>query len=386
MDIVANNCDVSVYPQPYPSTRYHKDILLRMKNTFEYVKSFDDYVNDRIPLTFTGLLYSQNSRDFYGRDEPAKYMDAFRGYYKALSEVHLPINILVEEQLGNQDLKNFEVIVVPNAACLSDTAIDKLTDYVKNGGNLVVTGETSLYDEDGMPRKDFALSKVLSVHYLSTGTLGRGYFHLRTDNPIARGVKASNPFFFLGKEVLFETLGEQEIVADRILPLHAKDLDVYPGDVLPYPSIVKGQCGKGRIVYSGVPLDASYFRVGELGFRIILANLVMGASSKECFFVTDAPATVMTTQYRQRDRYLVHFINYTVNQQSIAGKGSSGVIDVIPITNIHASLRFGGNEKPSRAYLAPDPKNEIKYESRDGIVQFTVPKLEIHQLVVIEKV
>ena len=384
MDIVANNCDVSVYPQPYPSTEYHPDILKRMKRAFEYVKRYDDFLVNRRPLTYVGLLYSQNSRDFYGKDEPAKYINALRGYYKVLSETHLPTNVIIEEHLDHQSLNNFDVVVIPNAPCLSKTAIKILTDYVKSGGNIVVTGETSLYDDEGYPRGEFGLSEVLSIHYLSNTTFERGYFNLRMDHSASKDVEASNPFFFIGREVMFETLREQEIIADRVLPLHAKGLDIYPGDRLPYPAIVKGRFEKGTTVYSGVPIDASYFQAGNLAFRALMKNLVREASSKDYFFETDAPTTVMITQYRQDNRYLIHFVNYTVNQQSISGKGNSGVIDVIPIHDIHASLRLGEGEKPLRVYIAPEPKEQIEYKFEGGMVLFTVPKLEIHQLVVIE--
>jgi hypothetical protein len=68
----------------------------------------------------------------------------------------------------------------------------------------------------------------------------------------------------------------------------------------------------------------------------------------------------------------------------ISGKGTSGVVDVIPIRDIHASLRLVEGEKPLRMYIAPEPKEQIEYKFEGGMVLFTIPKLEIHQLVVIE--
>jgi beta-galactosidase GanA len=59
-------------------------------------------------------------------------------------------------------LAPYATLVLPNLAALSDAQCDQLRAFVKNGGNLIATYETSLYDEWGVRRSDFA-SPISSV-------------------------------------------------------------------------------------------------------------------------------------------------------------------------------------------------------------------------------
>src|SRR5262249_28306701 len=57
------------------------------------------------------------------------------------------------------------VLVLANAAALSDKQAEAVRQFVRAGGGLVATGETSLFDGLGRPRADFALADLLGVSY-----------------------------------------------------------------------------------------------------------------------------------------------------------------------------------------------------------------------------
>ena len=89
---------------------------------------------------------------FYGR-EPGRV------------EEHLPVTVISDWNLNADDLSRYKVLILPNAACLSDTQAHTIADFVRRGGGLVATLDTSLCDEMGNPRKDFALADVFGVHF-----------------------------------------------------------------------------------------------------------------------------------------------------------------------------------------------------------------------------
>ena len=53
------------------------------------------------------------------------------------------------------------MLVLPNLAAMSDAQCAAVRRFVEAGGGLVATGETSLYDEEGRRRADFALADLL---------------------------------------------------------------------------------------------------------------------------------------------------------------------------------------------------------------------------------
>ena len=72
---------------------------------------------------------------------------------------------LDEWNLTAKDLARYRVLVLANAAALSAAQVNAVREYVRGGGGLVATAETSLCDELGRPRGDFALAEVLGASY-----------------------------------------------------------------------------------------------------------------------------------------------------------------------------------------------------------------------------
>jgi hypothetical protein len=62
-------------------------------------------------------------------------------------------------------------------------------------------------------------------------------------------------------------------------------------------------------------------------------------------------------------------------------RGATEVIeDIVPLRNVKVSLRV--ERAPTAVYLAPERKG-VDFSCGDGRVSFTVPRLEMNQIVVI---
>lgn len=64
---------------------------------------------------------------------------------QALIEAKVPFVLIFDEHLA--DLSKYKVLVLPDTECLSDQQLDSIRRYVAQGGGLVATGLTGLYDE-----------------------------------------------------------------------------------------------------------------------------------------------------------------------------------------------------------------------------------------------
>jgi len=102
-------------------------------------KSAEAYTGSGIPLTdFTSVVEGEEIGNLHME---------FDGFYEALSRVQVPFDVIDEQNFDSLD--KYQIVILPNVACLSLNDCEKLKRFVYNGGNLVASFETSLYDENG---------------------------------------------------------------------------------------------------------------------------------------------------------------------------------------------------------------------------------------------
>ena len=189
---IGNYTGIPYYTFTYP--RFHEEavfdtarnLTVGMGSCFEGIyleknrKSINSFIEQHTdkffntkPVSNIGVVFSRNTRDFYKDDiytrsgsEP--HCDEFGGWCENLIKMNLPYRVLIDSFIETEDLSGFDLIILPNCACMSSKMVLKLSRFVKNGGTLLATHETSLYDHAGNKLTDFQLSKLFGCSYLST--------------------------------------------------------------------------------------------------------------------------------------------------------------------------------------------------------------------------
>lgn len=136
------------------------------------------WLTHKSPEPWAAMVMSDNTRNFYGRSPgqvEERYMASVLGTFRTAVEEHLPVAVINDWNLNAADLARYKVLILPNTACLDDAQVAAVEQFVRNGGGLVASLDTSLFDEYGNPRKNFALASVLGVEYqgLPTATGGK---------------------------------------------------------------------------------------------------------------------------------------------------------------------------------------------------------------------
>ena len=122
------------------------------------------YLVDRTPIATVGVAWSEANIDWYGRGESAtRAVAPFAGVAEALGLHRIPWRAVHADHVA-RDAPELDVLVLPNLAAMSDAQCAAVRRFVEGGGGLVATGETSLYDEEGRRRADFALADLLGAH------------------------------------------------------------------------------------------------------------------------------------------------------------------------------------------------------------------------------
>ena len=121
-------------------------------------------------LRHGAVLISQNTHDYYGHipgtENLGDYRDTILGTWLLLAEQHATFRFVFDNQLKADQLRDYKVLLLPNAACLSDESAAELKRYVEGGGKLIVTGNTGAYDEWGNKRRGNALEGIKGLSRL----------------------------------------------------------------------------------------------------------------------------------------------------------------------------------------------------------------------------
>ncbi|WP_332367541.1 beta-galactosidase trimerization domain-containing protein [Spirosoma telluris] len=144
----------------------------------------EKYLRNTAPIARVGIVYSeQTDRNYGGKPWQQKSSDHLDGMYHALVESRIPFDMVNDRLLGSDDLKRFKLLILPNIAALSDAQCKQIQAFVDNGGSIVSTFETSLYDEEGKQRSDFGLASLFGVSYAQKveGPLRNSYLQLRNN-------------------------------------------------------------------------------------------------------------------------------------------------------------------------------------------------------------
>lgn len=140
-----------------------------------------------------GLLASQNTHDFYGHlpdtDNLADYRDSLLGTWMILTDHHVPFEFLFDNQLPDAEtLRRYRTLVLPGAAALSRADTERLARWVEQGGRLITTAQTGAYDAWGEPHAQSLLAELLSIDPAREASVTRGegaVTHLPADPGLA---------------------------------------------------------------------------------------------------------------------------------------------------------------------------------------------------------
>jgi len=115
------------------------------------------------PVADVGIWFSSRTRDWVGRERPAEWFTSFQGAQKAMFYEHIPWGVALDENVTLGLLKRFPVVMLPNSGILSDRELALLTQYVQEGGKLIVTGLSGCYDRWGRLQEKSSLEGLVGA-------------------------------------------------------------------------------------------------------------------------------------------------------------------------------------------------------------------------------
>ena len=209
---------------------------------------------------------------------------------------------------AQDQLAGYDVIVMANVSCLSDTEAAVLDAFVERGGTIVATGETGHYDERGRRRAGFALSSFPATRAVHTAAGLETYVAIGTDEldfPQTRLLHLDGWYFHTEAKADAEGLLNLMPVQDYGPPeLCFPDL-MDSGN----PGVLIGSSGKGRVAYLPWLPEWLYFRDGLSEHRSLILQLIAHGSQVPVKLAGAGPIEV-TLRGKGADEIVVHLVNY----------------------------------------------------------------------------
>ncbi|CAN7704095.1 beta-galactosidase trimerization domain-containing protein [Paenibacillus sp. LjRoot153] len=269
------------------------------------------------------------------------------------------------------DFTAYKVLILPDYVAVDDKLQSKLDHFLLQGGKILATGWSCL-DPEGT---GFTID--LGVRYVGTNPYRPDYFRPLFNLGSCR--EASYIFYSQGQKI--ELAGGTEL-AHRENPYFNRDLFTFCSHQHTPSSYEYGGPGmveSERGMYIAWNIFEDYATKGSLVLKEAVIHALNRLLPKKTL-QTNLPAQgVITLQDQPEENRLVNHLLYATPIRR--GKTIEVIEDIVPLYDVQVSVRTSKHVK--NVYMAPQ-MTTLTFRHEDQTVFYTVPRLECHQMVVIE--
>jgi hypothetical protein len=351
---------------------------------FNWAAKHDAHLTARRSIANIGVVMGQSTQLLYPGPAAAhsrEYMrETTHGIYETLLAGRLSFDFVHEERLDAERINKYRALLLPNIAMLSDHQCQQIRDYVRSGGSIMASFETSLYDENLKPRSEFGLADLLGVSKAGdvVGTNGNAYYsRIERQHPVLRGY--SDTSWIPGAQNRLP-----------IKPVAAPVLTVVPGFVqyppeLAYPpvshtdepAIVLREIGASRIAYFSGDIERTYWLTGHGDLLRLLHNTIRWITHEDRVVQVEGEGFIEMFAWETAPGYAVHLLNYT------SPNAHHGWMQATyPLGPQTVSMKLPPNAKVRSVELLR-AEQPVPFQVREQILKLTIPRVEDYEVAAI---
>ncbi|HQB31883.1 MAG TPA: beta-galactosidase [Erysipelotrichaceae bacterium] len=127
-------------------------------NLFKYLKENKEVFNIKVKAK-AAVVFDYDSASCFKsqrQSDSFNYVNEMTKLYKQLWMRDIPVDIIVE----SDDLSQYELVILPYMIMMKESFVEKLKEYVRSGGQLVLTARSSWKDQDN----NFVLNQDLPLY------------------------------------------------------------------------------------------------------------------------------------------------------------------------------------------------------------------------------
>ena len=354
---IANGAGCSIGDQMHPLGEMNMATYNLIGKAYSTVEEKEPWLEDAINVADIAVLSVESLTG--NRD-----IKADSGANRMLLENNYLYNFID----STMEFSDYKLLVLPDISGISDETIEKIQKYVNNGGKVIASGEAPI--KDGTFILDFG-AKFKSKNEFSPTYL----------IPCFETVNGSTEYVMRCNSYVFEAV-DCEVEAYMQNPYFNRTSEHFcshmhapnnPDKSFPAAAI------KGNVAYIGWDIFTAYARHGHLCFKELFAHITKKMMGDDITVLADIPDKAVVTYTRQENekRNILHLL---FAHTTVRGENTEVIQDTVPLYNVKCSIKC--KSKPSSITLAPT-KQELSFTFNNNRAEFTVPQVNIHQMVVI---
>ncbi len=365
----------SVGDQLHPNGVMNRDTYDLIGAAYAEVEAKEPWCKGAVPVNDVALV----STEALFADKPGgpgRTNASEEGAARMLLELHVPFDVIDLDH----ELESYRLLVLPDEITLSGTFLHKVRRYLKAGGKLLLSGCSGMNPKCN----GFAIDFGLKVEGRSESD--PDYL---TPTDLSPTPPVRSPIVIHDGSWNVTPIDDAiTILATKSEPYFNRDWDHFcshqhtPDEKpSPYPAIVSN----GDIAYFAHNIFTRYRLYGQPLYRDMVKDAMHSLISPSVIVDLPTTARISLMMQESENRYVLHLL-FGVPVRRGADQGTWGgrlqavdiIEDLYPLYNVACALKL--REKVCGVICAPDGA-PIDFQSDNGWVRFTLPKLDCHAMV-----
>ena len=360
---------------------------------FLWHKKVRNYLTERKNIANVGVVWNQETSIYYGREDSLeKSAFPWYGITQAFSEAGIPFLPVHAEDIEKYE-DRLQTLVLPNLAIMTEEQVHTIENWIDKGKNLIITGETGCYDDEGewIGGRSFYEKLGLTIQPDKLGVSGKDEDNwMEYDNHnYSRISDKEHPLYRLTKGTELLPIGGtvQRTVSCgklKVLGTYIPAFPIYPPEFAwireesEEAVVYAGTLESGsRVVYLAADFDRRYAKIHLPDHQRLLEGALCWCAGDDFPVKVEAPAHVACSIYEKEECYVIQLIN-------LAGcRVPLGTLkENLPIGPVRLRLQKG--LQVSKAYGECSQKAYPVLQTEDG-KEVVLPVLEEQELLILQK-
>jgi hypothetical protein len=351
---------------------------------FNWLARHDTHFRNRRSIANIGVVMGQRTQLFYHPPALAPSVsgqvdatDYVQGLYYALLEGRFFFDFVHEDDLGADNLRKYRALLLPNIALLSDSQCQQLRDFVKAGGSLLASFETSMYTDRNEHRADFGLADVFGIQHKGepVTSSGNGFLaRIERQHEILDGF--ANTDWIPGAEFRLPIAPVDGAVLTVVPPYTAypPELSYPPIAHTDEPAVVVKENGSSRLIYFPGDIDRTMWRSGNTDLSRLLQNSVRWLVNGDFPVQVQGDGVIEAFAWETEAGFALHLLNYT-NPNMHKG----WLRRTYPIGEQRVNMRLPQGRRVSRIELLR-AERDIPFEQKGSSIEFAISKIDDYEV------